>query len=573
MDKVKEANGRCPLCKKKPFNGFIDKRFERQLHQLKVYCIYRPKGCEWVGNLGKLDQHLSIGRESGECQFVVIECPISVECKEHFLRKNLLNHIDHLCKYRIVECIYCGFASTYQKVTNLHPNECAKYPLVCPNKCSDQTHPRDQLDSHLASCPEQEVDCAFSEMGCKAKVKRRDLQEHLATNLLQHQVVMCQAFREMKREKQEIVEQLESLKKHEKELEMKMLKISNHEDNQIKSLKFLAKTNVQMQSTYFSKMEEFSNLHPVAPLVLKASFEIKMSFQSRRGWSSGNHYTVKPYHSQLFYSHQNGYKLQMSAEILCPCSNCRKSQKVATHQLTCTYDESMQGDKYYDFFGHMQQQQFYNSDVSDCVSSYPTGYDLLAVNLYILKGDNDSQLKWPFQEEITVAIYQKDEYGYRRAVANGGFTGGEGQVYYVPHETAIFEGTRNHTNTGNKLGIKSLIKESKANLFQSQQPGPQVDQRSPFSDIPCGDFDDSWSHGDELRSSDDNLQPNNYLQLQEDEKEAQQEKLRLYKEKGLLFPLDLHRNQESQYGFWKRNSQLYVETVYCEVAFSPQPLC
>ena len=251
MDKVKEANGRCPLCKEKPFNGFIDKRFERQLHELKVYCIYRPKGCEWVGNLGKLDQHLSIGRRSGECQFVVVECPISVECKEHFLRKNLPNHVDHLCKYRIVECIYCGFASTYQKVTNLHPNECTKYPLVCPNKCSDQTHPRDQLDIHLTTCPEQEVDCAFSEMGCKEKVKHRDLQEHLATNLLQHQVVMCQAFREMKREKQEIEKQLESLKKHEKELEMKMLKISNHEDNQIKSLKFLAKTNVQMQSTYF----------------------------------------------------------------------------------------------------------------------------------------------------------------------------------------------------------------------------------------------------------------------------------------------------------------------------------
>ena len=87
MEKVKEANGRCPLCKEKPFNGFIDKRFERQLHELKVYCIYRPKGCKWVGNYGKLDHHLSIGRESGECQFVVTECPLSEEYKEHFLQK------------------------------------------------------------------------------------------------------------------------------------------------------------------------------------------------------------------------------------------------------------------------------------------------------------------------------------------------------------------------------------------------------------------------------------------------------------------------------------------------------
>ena len=103
----------------------------------------------------------------------------------------------------------------------LHPNKCAKYPLVCPNKCSGQTYPRDQLHAHLTSCPEQEVDCTFSEMGCKEKVKRQDLQEHLTTNLLQHQVVMCQAFREMKKEKLEIKEQLDSMKIREKELELK----------------------------------------------------------------------------------------------------------------------------------------------------------------------------------------------------------------------------------------------------------------------------------------------------------------------------------------------------------------
>ena len=556
MEKVKEANGRCPLCKEKPFNGFIDKRFERQLHELKVYCIYRPKGCKWVGNYGKLDHHLSIGRESGECQFVVIECPLSEECKEHFLRKNLLNHKENLCKYRQVQCMYCGFASTYQKVAILHPNKCAKYPLVCPNKCSGQTYPRDQLHTHLALCPEEEVDCTFSEMGCKEKVKRQDLQEHLTANLLQHQMVMCQAFREMKKEKQEIEEQLDSLTRREKELELKMIKLSNHEDNQMKTLKFLAKTDIQMQLTYFSKMEEFSNLHPVAPLVLKASFEIKKSFHSSMHMamgsrSSGNHYTAKPYHSQLFYSHQNGYKLQLSAEIICHCSDCGQLQpqkKVAMqHQLNCRYDEWMQGDQYY------MEHQLYNSDMSDYVESYASGYASLAVNLYILKGNNDSQLKWPFQEGITVTIYQQNEHGYRRPVANDDdiFVTGVEQVY-IPHETAIFEGNRNHTTTGRKLNIKSLMKKNKASLMQSLKPASHVKQPT-----------NMWQHQSSARDE--------YLQLQKDEKKTQQEKLRLYKEKGLLFTLDSQRNQGSQYGFWD-SSQLFGETVYCEVTFSPQSL-
>ena len=84
---MKSANGRCPFCQKKPFTGFIDKRFERQLNELKIYCIYRPKGCDWVGNFGKIEQHLNTDEENGECQFVTVRCPVSVECEENILRK------------------------------------------------------------------------------------------------------------------------------------------------------------------------------------------------------------------------------------------------------------------------------------------------------------------------------------------------------------------------------------------------------------------------------------------------------------------------------------------------------
>ena len=211
MENVKSANGECPFCQKKPFAGFIE-RFERRLNELQVYCINRPKGCDWVGNFGKLEQHLN-DKENGECQFVMVECPVSIGCKECFLRENLENHVNNSCKYRQAQCMYCGFVNTYQNVTTSHLKQCTKFPLLCPNKCSDQTYPRDQLNTHLASCPEQEVDCTFSDMGCKKKIKCRVLQEHLDTNLLQHQLIMCQAFKEMKKDKQEAEEQLELLTK------------------------------------------------------------------------------------------------------------------------------------------------------------------------------------------------------------------------------------------------------------------------------------------------------------------------------------------------------------------------
>ena len=69
------------------------------------------------------------------------------------------------------------------------------YPLHCPNNCSSkQTFPRHQLDTHIASCPEQKVDCTFSELGCEEKFKRHMLQQHLSTNMLQHQLIMCKAY-------------------------------------------------------------------------------------------------------------------------------------------------------------------------------------------------------------------------------------------------------------------------------------------------------------------------------------------------------------------------------------------
>ena len=534
MENIKRANGRCPFCQKKPFTGFIDKRFERQLNELNVYCIYKPKGCDWIGNFGKIEQHLNIGKENRECKFVVVECPVSVECKEYFLRKNLENHVKYTCKYRQAQCMYCGFVSTYQNIT-IHPKKCTKYPLFCPNKCSDQTHPRNQLSTHLASCPEQEVDCTFSEMGCKQKIKRRVLQEHLDTNLLQHQLIMCQAFKEIKKDKQEVEEQLEVLQKDKKELEVKMqdmLKLSNQEDNQIKSLKHIAKTNVHLQSAYFPKMVEFSNADPVVPIVLKASFEIAATKQNdhyqRTGFRNIDHYAAKPYHSQLFFSHSDGYKLQLSAEVTCHCSNCRQpQQKAATAiqsqpQPTYPINEWERADAYYGV------DDFYVGP-----SYRPGRVTSFAVNLYIIKGDHDSQLKWPFKEEVTVTMYKKDDYNHRRGLAADRFFNGE-DPDYIPHAIAIFEGNQNCSNTASKLDIKPVIEKNEADLIQP----PQL-QNQP---------DDAQMHWNKIQSK-----SHSHALI----------------DKGLLLPLDLLTYRTPPYNYWS-NKSVYNETIYFEVTFSPQ---
>ena len=553
MENVKGANGRCPFCQKKPFTGFIDKRFERQLNELKVYCIYRPKGCDWVGNFGKVEQHLNIGKENGECQFVVVECPVSVECKEYFLRKNLESHANNNCKYRQTQCMYCGFINTYQNITTSHPKQCTKFPLCCPNKCSQQMYPRNQLDTHLALCPEQEVDCTFSEMGCKEKIKRRVLQEHLETSLFQHQLIMCQAFKEIKKDKQEVEEQLEILKKDKKELEVKIqdtLKLSNQEDNQIKSLKHIAKTNIQFQSAYLSKMTEFSDVNPVVPIMLKASFKITVSQENDHNYNRPKHnkampsytcagfgyrrviyhYTAEPYQSQFFYSHLNGYRLQLSADVICHCSNCRKPQQKAATTIQ----------------SHQSTAVDHANDIDDDTAYNPQTEMSFAINLYIFKGDHDSQLEWPFKEEVTVTMYQENDSNSRRIgglPVKRSYSGGNpNYCNKILHAVAIFEGNQNYKNTGSKLNVKSVAKREETDLIHNPQQALWVK-------ISQNSFQSMITSRQLLRQPDD-----------AQAYEIPQKSCALI-ENGLLLPLR----------GWNGNG-VYNKTIYFEVTFSPQLL-
>lgn len=71
-------------------------------------------------------------------------------------------------------------------------------------------------------------------------------------------------------------------------------------------------------------------------------------------------------------------------------------------------------------------------------SQYPYETKLsLSINLYIFKGEHDSQLKWPFKEKITITTIQGNNKNH-------------------PSVEKIFEGNRNHTSNGIKLDIKSL---------------------------------------------------------------------------------------------------------------------
>ena len=187
----------CPLCKEVPLKSFVVKYIKRKAMELKVYCKNKSAGCEWKGELGKLDKHLNLESVKGQCDFVEVECPL--KCGESFQRLDLEKHQSNECVKRPFSCQYCDHKSTHEKVVNDHWPKCQHFPKVCPNKCSTDEIERRFLQRHLKEeCPLEIVACEFA--GCKVKVKRKSMQKHLDESTSKHLKMTTSECKELRGE-------------------------------------------------------------------------------------------------------------------------------------------------------------------------------------------------------------------------------------------------------------------------------------------------------------------------------------------------------------------------------------
>ena len=56
--KIQGEGGACPVCKEKKFTAHPDKYFSRQVHELRVFCRHKERGCGWEGDLSALEHHV-----------------------------------------------------------------------------------------------------------------------------------------------------------------------------------------------------------------------------------------------------------------------------------------------------------------------------------------------------------------------------------------------------------------------------------------------------------------------------------------------------------------------------------
>ena len=218
IERVRADNKPCPCCKAEGFDCFEDKGRRRSLYGYHVYCENEKLGCQWVGELGKFENHLnskpSQDKQLEGCPYTKVQC---LHGSEPFERSSVEAHQNEKCPDRSFSCKHCKeYDSTYKDVTTKHWPVCGSFPVQCPKKCSDETMKRLDLESHIANdCPLTIVDCDFKSIGCEAKLPRKRLSSHLTDSKAQaaHMLLQTKQLMLLKEENKQLKQQIEKLTK------------------------------------------------------------------------------------------------------------------------------------------------------------------------------------------------------------------------------------------------------------------------------------------------------------------------------------------------------------------------
>ena len=216
LTKWRSTHHSCPCCRSSNFTHMEMQTTARKIGTLKVHCPNFTHGCQVKPALIDYNLHLSEGNQDG-CLYVKVSCPNN--CMADIFRCDLNKHCSTDCPKRQATCIHCGERGWNEYIKGDHQNLCPLFPIPCPLHCGSSV-PHNQLASHSSSCPMEIVACSFEGNGCTKKVHRKELDDHLANNLMQHLLLLSSSQAKLK-------ESMISMEKEYKELQQRNMAIEN----------------------------------------------------------------------------------------------------------------------------------------------------------------------------------------------------------------------------------------------------------------------------------------------------------------------------------------------------------
>ncbi|XP_002165877.3 TNF receptor-associated factor 6-A isoform X1 [Hydra vulgaris] len=157
---------------------FPDRAIERAILQLKVRCNNFSKNCQWTGELKAINNHLT------SCQYQEVKCSYT-QCSTSLLRKELSDHMETQCIYRLVICQHCN-----KKIQlcekQIHVENCECQPLYCVNQCGMKML-RKEMSYHITDiCANTIIPCQYLNIGCNFKGMRKEQHTHANSSTQNH---------------------------------------------------------------------------------------------------------------------------------------------------------------------------------------------------------------------------------------------------------------------------------------------------------------------------------------------------------------------------------------------------
>ncbi|XP_037553618.1 TNF receptor-associated factor 6 [Nematolebias whitei] len=178
---IRDTGQRCPVDNEMLSEDqlFPDNFAKREILSLTVRCP--NSGCGVKMELRQLENHLA------ECQFATTPCP---QCHQNVRKSYLEEHKTVACQRRLVSCPDCMTSFSYEE-KELHEQQCPFANVECPYCEMDLV--RDQMESHCdADCPKVPIACNFSMFGCKERMQRHDLAQHMQEFTQMHMRYMAE---------------------------------------------------------------------------------------------------------------------------------------------------------------------------------------------------------------------------------------------------------------------------------------------------------------------------------------------------------------------------------------------
>ena len=269
------SNGKqiCVCCKRKDENTHSHESINDTILSLKCACPLSKRGCEWLGRLEIVENHLTTcGHVNESCQLL---CGVVTTLDE------MGRHVWEECSQREEVCLHC---SGVHKVCEMveHVKVCGKVEVLCELGCGTRVR-RESILFHLESeCSEESVVCPYEKYRCEVVgLKRRELKQHLEENRCFHTelklIDLGDKFEEIQLSFGKIVKKNELLEKKVESLENDLKK-----DIEIESLK---EVQVRHESKVKWTLSEFAK-----------------KFQPKISWSYSEFYVVAGYRFRLAHS-------------------------------------------------------------------------------------------------------------------------------------------------------------------------------------------------------------------------------------------------------------------------------